>query len=736
MQIKRVYDLTPKELDQVVNLHKSTLKNSFINNFGNQFLRLSYKSIVTDKTNITLLLKNHNYVVGFLVATTDDEKFSRNVIIKNPLQMTKEILKYSIIKPILMINLIRWIFDINIYQINQRFSSNNKIPELKYISINPNFQNRGWGTKLITELNFEFKKLNIYYYRVATQASNIKSNHFYERLNFKYLSTYRVFNEDLKYYLSPQLSKPKTIISPSELSYKKLAIALVIIFMAVFVIWSNFIMIITPFYDFDEAHRAENAKRMAQYHSYFVPLTGSSFDRVESFKVPYKEDPIFNLYYHLERPFLVYLTMIGSTTIFGNTEWAYRLPSYLFGMGTLGAFVLFTKKFKSDFFALMIGLICLISSSDLWLSSEYAQMDTGITFFLFFSLMSLIKYCESKSKPYLITSGISFALAILSKGQPAVIMITPILFLIMIKRLTIKDALILFGYASLLIIPWISYLGFRFGFKETINIFSGFAYNSASIIDIHQKAPFFWYARWWWESLRPGWSLFLALLLFDFYNRQLNWKKLTLAIYSVISLLIFSYPTNKIWWYVLPLVPAVCFYIYLSVKNYTSNFEYGYLKICLIIIISSLPLFLKSSNTYSLIYGLILTIINFLVLNIHIKTPLAIRTNQYVLLSASIVISLGFFYLRFPRIVPYHYNTKYAAQFYKELPGKKCLWIYDMPGEAALFYSDAGQVNVLNINSNLDGHCKHYVMTPEQIPDFIKEKPIIYQRGTMKLLKL
>lgn len=500
-------------------------------------------------------------------------------------------------------------------------------------------------------------------------------------------------------------------------------------FLILFISQSVITMINVPFYDFDEAHRAENAKKMAEYKSYFVPLTGSSFDRVESLKIPLKENPDFYLYYHLERPPLIYILMFISAGFFGSFEWAYRLPSFLFGLFTIASLIFFARKAKGSLLALSIGLLALLTSSDLWLSSQYAQMDTGITFFLTISLLTLLYFAEKRKNFLIYLSGIFFGFGLLSKLQPAVIFIFPLLGLLVLKKISFID-LLKFIFGSLLVfLPWLSYLAFKFGLIDVIKIMSGFALSSASIMDMHQKAPFFWYVRWWWEVFRPGWTIFLGLFFFDFVTKNITWKKITLIFYIFGGLLAFSIPINKIWWYVLPLIPAVCFYIFLSVDDYLKNNPKSIVNLSFAIIITSLPIFLKSSNTISLIYGFLITTIVFLILNKKINLRISLKFSEMSIFYLSIILSLLLFFLQFPVIIPYHRNAKEVALYYKSLSFPKCLWLGDMPAEAVLFYSNAGVVPILNQHTQIFVNCKNnYLITPD---DYDGE--LVFRKGNIRL---
>ncbi len=520
----------------------------------------------------------------------------------------------------------------------------------------------------------------------------------------------------------------------TTLKQPKFALIIIfIVFLTLFTAKSFNTMINTPFYDFDEAHRAENAKRMKEYKSFTVPLTGSSQDRVQQLKIPFKENHDFYLYYHLERPPLIYDLMIISTAIFGTSELAYRLPSFLFGMLIIAGLIFFAKKAKGNIYAIFLGLLSLVTSSDFWLSSQYAQMDTGITFFLTASLLTLIYFVESRKNILIYLSGILFGFGLLSKLQPAIIFIFPLIGLLILRKINITH-LFKFGLGFLIIfLPWIIHLIVKFGIKDVMLIMPGFALTSASIINIHQEAPFFWYARWWWEGFRPGWTIFLALVFYDLTLKNLNWKKKTLLCYIFGGLLSFSIPVNKIWWYVLPLIPSICFYIFLSANDYIQKEKNAINNLGFAILLASLPIMLRTSNLISLIYGFSITSVVFLILKNKLIIKTSLKRDKKYIFYILVILSLLLFSLQFPKITVYHKNTKEVAIYYKDLVLPKCLWLGDMPGEAVLFYSNAGEVPLLNEDTQVFLNCKNnYLITPERY----KKGKLLLRRGNMRLYQL
>lgn len=528
----------------------------------------------------------------------------------------------------------------------------------------------------------------------------------------------------------------------------KILSLIVIVFFGLFILKANQNMWEIPFHDFDEAHRAEKAKRMKEYLSFLVPLTGSPQDRSTdlSLRIPVKENPQLFLYYHPERPPFVYWMMIMTTSLFGSSEWAYRLPSFFAGISIVLLLVLFIIKYEKNvnFYALFVGLISILTSSDLWLSSQYAQLDTTLTFFLFLSLASILFYIRSRNQVYLVISGLSFALSVLSKGQAAVILFFPLFFLIFIKKLSFKEFMKFCLFASIILLPWFILLQIYFGFGKVAKIFLNFAASSSLIEFSHIEAPVFWYIRWWWDSLRPGWTLFLSLFTLDIIRRNLNLKRGVLLLYIFGGLVLFSLSPNKIWWYVLPLVPVIACYIYISAKDYL-KMSSGVINLSFIVILASLPIFLNSTNKVALLYGSSLTLISVIILLIN--TGILSKLKE-VLFIIGVFFSLMFFYNNFPKIIPFHYDTKAVATYYSTLPGEKCLWVKDMPSETALYYSNAGELLPLTEGANLFPDCENFLMSPKDILNDnsfyfyndkmlkLKEQKILFQKGNMRLVKL
>lgn len=459
----------------------------------------------------------------------------------------------------------------------------------------------------------------------------------------------------------------------------------------------------TSFHDFDEANRAEAVKNMKEYQFYLAPLTGSPFLRNEKLTIKVKDNPSLSLFVHLERPPLFFWLTAVSTFLFGESELVYRLPSFLFGLVT----ILIT------FFLHPLSTLSILQSTDLWLSSQNALMDTMLTFFLFIAFLTFLKAINSKNKLFYFLSGLFWSLSFLAKGQPTVIFIFPLIFSFFVKKLNLKNLFLIFFGFFLIVFPWVFLVIYNFGLNNFILGFFGFASKKTFSFDPTQEAPAFWYIRWWFESFRVGSVLFFVLLINDFLTKKFDFKKMLILSYFIPSFFLFSLAKNKVWWYVLPLIPVITLYLHYSISDILKADKRKLFNLSLIVFISSLPIFFGLSNKLALFFEILMIILGILILKINIKKKVSFIYPLVVFLS------LLFFTFRFPKIIPNFYEAKKVGEYYQKLPQPKCLFVKDIPYEAVLFYTNAKEVNYLG-QKPLFKNCKNYLITTDKNLNFKK----------------
>jgi len=208
--------------------------------------------------------------------------------------------------------------------------------------------------------------------------------------------------------------------------------------------------------------------------------------------------------------------------------------------------------------------------------------------------------------------------------------------------LNLKEISLIFLSASLIVVPWIFLIIYNFGFDNFVLGFLGFASKKVLSFDPSQKAPVFWYLRWWFESFRVGSILFFTLLIYDILNKKITSEKLFIALYFFTSLLFFSLAKNKVWWYVLPLTPIIALYIHYSVSHLLKTKKNKLVNLSIIVFFSSLPLFFNLSNKLALIFQLMMIIFSILILRIEIKKRI------FFIYPLVIFFSLLFFLTFFP----------------------------------------------------------------------------------------
>lgn len=501
---------------------------------------------------------------------------------------------------------------------------------------------------------------------------------------------------------------------------KKVVLIILSIFIFLFVLKSILVMKTASFHDFDEANRAEAARNMKIYHSYLTPLTGSPFKWGNSIQIQAKKNKLLNLTYHLERPPLVFLAMIVSTSLFNDSEFFYRLPSLIFGLLTI-ILVIFLE-------GNLIVLLSFLTSYDWWLSSQSALMDTTFSFFMFLAFVLILKFLEKKNHKLLFFSGLSFGAGVLSKGQPGIIFVFPLIFLLFAKKINLKELLIVAISAGLIILPWLLFTIYKFGIFNFLTSFLGFAKTKFLMEDLSQKAPFYWYARWWLETFRVGWILFITLIIYDFLKRNFNFKKTLILFYFLSYFIVFSFSKNKVWWYVLPLIPICCLYISESIKNILKRDKNKLINFFLIIFLTSIPVFYKTSNKVSVLYGLFLITLSFFILNHRFKIK---KIFADIFSLTSVLFCLLTFFLNFPAISPNYPEAKTIGKYYQKLPQPKCLYVEGVPYEAILFYTQAEEINYFSSDIFLKKKCNNYLVTQKD-----KKFSLITTSNRLKLYKI
>jgi len=177
MELKKI---EKSEIKNVVEVHKDSFNGFFLTTLGNRFLSLYYDCIRRDNESILLGIYDENILSGFCAATILSKGFNLKLIKNNPLKFLTIGFILLISKPDSLIRLIK-----NFSKSNPEIIDNGEYSELLSIGISSNYQGKGIGRKLLTELEKELKLKNSSKLSLTTDYNNNnKAIEFYKGLGY------------------------------------------------------------------------------------------------------------------------------------------------------------------------------------------------------------------------------------------------------------------------------------------------------------------------------------------------------------------------------------------------------------------------------------------------------------------------------------------------------------------------------------------------------------------------
>ena len=196
--------ISPEELTEIVAIHFQALNESFLNNFGFNFVRTIYQELISDPTNLVLIVKEDEHIVAYLVMFLNADQQLLKIITNNWLFFLRQAIRTLLVNPRL---LIRALDSKDILQSHDEKGE----AEIQFFAVDKNFLGKGTGTKMIRELNDRLKRLMINHYLVGTKKNNPLSNRFYLKNGFIFTHELKIFGETLNYYRSPVYRESRKI---------------------------------------------------------------------------------------------------------------------------------------------------------------------------------------------------------------------------------------------------------------------------------------------------------------------------------------------------------------------------------------------------------------------------------------------------------------------------------------------------------------------------------------------
>jgi len=289
--------------------------------------------------------------------------------------------------------------------------------------------------------------------------------------------------------------------------------------------------------------------------------------------------PHLNGQIYAEKPPLFFWLVNLSTSLFGNTEFANRLPSALAGLITvLVTFLLGERLFNANV-GFLSGLV-LANSFFFPQISRWMMLDS---LFTLFSLLTVLFFYQGYKKDegrrlHYLLAGMFMGLGVLTKGPIAYLPIP--VFLILgffekdVKRFWNRDLLWGFLLSLAVALIWVIPACLTGGEDYARKILFGQAVGrlAGNGKHIHPEPFYFYLVRFPLDFL--PWTAFLAAAFFlGFQERKEKRKEcLLLFIWSVSVFLFFTFSTGKKDNYILPLYPAASM---LVGRWFCSTFETG-----------------------------------------------------------------------------------------------------------------------------------------------------------------
>lgn len=191
-----IRDAKIEDLNKIVKVHMRAFPGFFMTKLGKKFLWEYYFTVLSYPYHIFLVALNDESIIGFVAGFLNPSKFYsflKKRKLKVGLAITLEILR----NPFLIFRVIQ-----NYKRVNSNILENkDKVVELASIAVDPDFEGRGIGKRLVNEFLKVSSFIGGEIVILTTDAeNNDKVNHFYKSLGFElkrsYLTTSkRLMNE-------------------------------------------------------------------------------------------------------------------------------------------------------------------------------------------------------------------------------------------------------------------------------------------------------------------------------------------------------------------------------------------------------------------------------------------------------------------------------------------------------------------------------------------------------------
>lgn len=271
--------------------------------------------------------------------------------------------------------------------------------------------------------------------------------------------------------------------------------------------------------------------------------------------------PIYNYELYLDKgPFYFYI-LIFSQKVFGENKFSFIFAAQIFSLLIMIIFYKLLKLFKINEDEIILSILILISSIQYYFLSKAVRMDIVLSFFVIFSYYLLFLKLFKEKKGLEIFYGLSLTLALLTKGPVALIWFwaVPIIYGLFEKEKKVFKFIfhpITILLSLLPIFIWLFLLYNQLGIEPLKEIFLKQTTGRISSSFAHQR-PIYYY----FYSLPLLFFPFSFFLPFSLIRKDIYRESRFLFLWFLVPFIIFSLISGKLIIYLLPLYPAISYFI-------------------------------------------------------------------------------------------------------------------------------------------------------------------------------
>jgi 4-amino-4-deoxy-L-arabinose transferase-like glycosyltransferase len=250
--------------------------------------------------------------------------------------------------------------------------------------------------------------------------------------------------------------------------------------------------------------------------------------------------------------------------VFGVNNFASRFFSAVFGTLSLVLVFYLGKKLYNVYVGFLSALV-LGTFTTFYVFARLAMTDVLLVFFILGSIyFFVLSEKTEKTNRYAVLSGLFFGLALMTK-QIEALLIPLIIFSYLIatkgsvRFLFTKRFTLFWGVGLLVFSPWLIYMDIRFGLKfwQWFFVYAGVT-RTVSPIEGH-VGGYLYYFSYLANNENLLWVILLpfaaGLCAFNAVIKRLKEDTLILAWISIV-LVVFTFAQTKLYWYILPALPA------------------------------------------------------------------------------------------------------------------------------------------------------------------------------------